>query len=89
MREKILSSLLQLVANCTLSLEQYHLEWVGINCPDITKVIRYGAPNDLECYMQETGRADPDEKTIATAMLYSLTNVSRHISTTIVHVKEN
>uniref|UniRef100_A0A1X7T1S6 DNA 3'-5' helicase n=1 Tax=Amphimedon queenslandica TaxID=400682 RepID=A0A1X7T1S6_AMPQE len=30
---------------------------MGINCPDVCKVIHYGPPDDLESCTQEIGRA--------------------------------
>lgn len=69
MREKILSSFT--VAGSKLRVVIGTISFgMGINCPDITKVIHYGTPNDLESYVQETGRAGRDVKTNATAMLY-------------------
>ena len=69
MREKILSSFTTAGSKLRVVIATISFG-MGINCPDITKVIHYGAPNDLEAYVQETGRAGRDEKVDATAILY-------------------
>lgn len=35
---------------------------MGIDCVGVTYVIHYGPPNDVETYVQQTGRADRDGK---------------------------
>lgn len=33
---------------------------MGVNCPDVREVVHLGPPNDIESYIQETGRAGHD-----------------------------
>ena len=33
---------------------------LGVNCPNIRRIIHWGAPNDIETYIQEVGRAGRD-----------------------------
>ena len=42
---------------------------MGIDCPDIDRIIHWGAPSTLEQYAQETGRAGRDGRQ-ATALMY-------------------
>ena len=42
----------------------------GGGCPDIRKVIHWGPPNDLDAYVQETGRGSRDGKPCKAILLY-------------------
>ena len=48
---------------------------MGLDCPNIRRIIHWGCPEDVETYMQETGRAGRDGLP-ATAELYSGIRVS-------------
>ena len=38
---------------------------LGINCPDVRRVVHYGIPNDVETYVQQVGRAGRDDGQIS------------------------
>ena len=46
-----------------------------LNCPNVQHIIHWGAPNDIESYIQETGRAGCDGST-ASVIFYSIPHPS-------------
>ena len=44
---------------------------MGLDCPNVRRVIHWGASNDVEAYIQETGRAGWDGEP-AEALLYTV-----------------
>ena len=45
---------------------------MGLDCPNVRRVIHWGAPEDIELYLQETGHAGRDNLP-STALLYPVT----------------
>jgi len=44
---------------------------MGINCPDVQQIIHVGAPEDIGCYIQETGRAGRNgSQSVAVLLLF-------------------
>lgn len=58
------------VVVCTISFG------MGINCPDIHQVIHWGPSEDVEAYIQETGRAGRDGKTSCALLFVSKADFS-------------
>jgi len=45
---------------------------MGIDCPDIRKVVHFGTPATVEEYIQESGRAGRDQNSATACILYGL-----------------
>ena len=43
---------------------------LGVDCPDVRQVIHWGVPEDMESFIQETGRAGRDGKPSCSLLLY-------------------
>ena len=50
---------------------------MGIDCPDVRHIIHFGAPDDIESYIQETGRGGRDGN-FASATLYIVNHQNRY-----------
>ena len=51
---------------------------MGINCPNVRNVVHYGAPDDLDAYVQETGHAGRDGQS-SCALLLCGQNKCHHV----------
>ena len=55
---------------------------MGLDCPNIHKVLHWGAPSDIESYLQETGRAGRDDKEAKAVLYYSKGDLgAKHVDT--------
>jgi ATP-dependent DNA helicase RecQ len=53
---------------------------MGLDCPNIRKVIHWGVPSDIESYLQETGRAGRDNNKAKAVLYYSKSELhAKHI----------
>ena len=50
---------------------------MGLNCPNVIRIIHWDSPGDTESYLQETGRASRDGKDAEAIMYYNSTDISR------------
>ena len=53
---------------------------MGLNYPNVRRVIHWGPPNDIESYIQETGRGGRDGFLTEATLHYVTTNVGAHIT---------
>ena len=77
MREKILNSFVKCGSNLKLVIATTAFG-MGVDCQDIRCIIHWGAPCDIEQYVQETGRAGRDGLQ-AEAILYQ-GKIGKHTS---------
>lgn len=61
---------------------------LGIDCPDVRKIIHLGPPNDIEDYIQQIGRAGRD-KLPSVALLLHGVNLMRNSSKTMINYCTN
>ena len=61
---------------------------MGLDCPNVRQIFHWGASNDIESYIQETGRSGRDGFTSNAVLFYSKSD-NRFISPKMVHYCEN
>ena len=49
---------------------------MGLNCPNVRRIIHWGPPSDTESYIQETGRAGRDGDTAHASLYYAKREIS-------------
>ena len=47
---------------------------MGIDCPNVRHIIHWGPPEDIESYVQQTGRAGRDGKQLWASLYFSLSD---------------
>ena len=48
---------------------------MGLDCPDIGRIIHWGSPDNIEMYMQERGRAGRDGSPATAHLFYGRLNM--------------
>ena len=61
---------------------------MGINCPDVQEVVHFGSPDDVESYIQETGRAGGNGS-LAYATLLKTSGWKRYVDEGMMRYLEN
>ena len=69
LKEKVLQSFITICSNLRLIFATSAFG-LGIDCPNIRRVYHWGPPNDLDTYVQESGRAGRDGQQSEAILLY-------------------
>ena len=78
LKEKVLQSFITVGGNLRMIFATSAFG-LGIDCPDIRRVIHWGPPNYLDTYVQESGRAGRDGQQCVAILLYG--KMKEHTST--------
>ena len=77
MRKKVLESFMIVGGKLRIVITTTAFS-MGVDCPDVSKVIHYGPPEDIEQYVQETGRVGRDGSSATALLLYGAPRKHTH-----------
>ena len=86
MKKKVLASFMTSAGKLRIVIATTAFS-MGIDCPDISKVIHYGPPATVEQYVQETGRAGRNGALSTALLLYG--NPGKHTQKAMVNYGTN
>ena len=52
---------------------------MGLDCPNVRRIIHWGAPEDLETYIQETGKAGRDGLPATVTLFSAVKDSASHV----------